>query len=202
MRGSDAGSSAIGRSWRPRTPPLALISPIAISAHWFIDFSTMAVVPVSEYMTPTGISSAAQALRVRMAGAASAVAASPETFSKVLLSRRVIVPPFAHAVVRFVIVTFLFASFLRGISEYQAKAIRPARRNTIEVRARSIQLSTISLLSPHPDSPPPRGANPVGRPRKTKKSPPLRRGACGLRCLWLPTTLSESRARGIRLAST
>src|SRR5947208_2695484 len=50
---SDAPSSTLASSFLPRTPPLALISSIAMSSASRTDTSLMAMVPLSECRTPT-----------------------------------------------------------------------------------------------------------------------------------------------------
>jgi len=55
----DAGSTTTGSSFLPSTPPLALISSIAISVTSFSTVSLIAIVPDSECSTPTLIVSAA-----------------------------------------------------------------------------------------------------------------------------------------------
>src|SRR3954447_18154055 len=50
---SDAPSSTLASSFLPSTPPLALISSIAISSASRTDTSLMAMVPLSECRTPT-----------------------------------------------------------------------------------------------------------------------------------------------------
>jgi hypothetical protein len=49
----DAGSTTTGSSFLPSTPPLALISSMAISTVSFNTVSEMAIVPDSECNTPT-----------------------------------------------------------------------------------------------------------------------------------------------------
>ncbi len=57
----EAGSTTTGSSFLPNTPPLALISSIAIRATSFSDVSEMAMVPDKECRTPTLMVSAANA---------------------------------------------------------------------------------------------------------------------------------------------
>jgi hypothetical protein len=57
----DAGSTTTGSSFLPRTPPLALISSIVISATSLRTVSEIAIVPDSECRMPTLIVSAASA---------------------------------------------------------------------------------------------------------------------------------------------
>ena len=74
----DAGSTTTGSSFLPSTPPLALISSIAISVTSFSTVSLIAIVPDSECRTPTLMVSAASAGApiVNPAAASAAVRAS------------------------------------------------------------------------------------------------------------------------------
>jgi hypothetical protein len=86
----DAGSTTTGSSFLPSTPPLALISSMAISTVSFSTVSEIAIVPDSECSTPTLIVPCASA------GPASPAAASaaPSVFSVV---RRVLSMRFMRA---------------------------------------------------------------------------------------------------------
>jgi hypothetical protein len=57
----DAGSTTTGSSFLPSTPPLALISSIAISTVSFSTVSEIAIVPDNECSTPTLMVSCANA---------------------------------------------------------------------------------------------------------------------------------------------
>src|SRR5579872_2280006 len=73
----DSGSSSIHSIFLPRTPPLALISSIAIFSTRFSDFSLMAIVPVSECRMPTlMVDPAAALLHPESMNGASACAAA------------------------------------------------------------------------------------------------------------------------------
>jgi hypothetical protein len=100
---------------------------MAIWAHWFIDFSTMAVVPVREYMMPTGISSAAQALSPsrKMDGVASPAAARVDTFKKVRRVCLVIFPPHG-AYTENKVHSSLFDFFALGMSYSSRSTILPS----------------------------------------------------------------------------
>jgi hypothetical protein len=66
----EAGSTTTGSSFLPSTPPLALISSMAISATSFSTVSEMAMVPDSECRTPTLMVSAAHEVFVQAHGVA------------------------------------------------------------------------------------------------------------------------------------
>ena len=74
--GSEAPSSTIGLICLPSTPPAALTSEIAMRVASDRDFSMIDSPPVSENSTPTLMVSAAFAVRLTIAGAASVAAPS------------------------------------------------------------------------------------------------------------------------------
>src|SRR5690606_31555446 len=66
---SDAGSTTTGSSFLPSTPPLSLISLIAIKAVSFSEVSEIAIVPDNECRIPTLIVSPLSATLLSAAGA-------------------------------------------------------------------------------------------------------------------------------------